>query len=85
VTKINSSRTLPTTLQASESDGGVTTKLTFTRVIVYPDGRREVEGKTPKQIEHKSSHTLPIEDIVDVEPSGINDLDDQTICPQEIA
>jgi hypothetical protein len=52
-------KVLPTTLQASESDGGMATTLTFTRVIVYPDGRREVEGKTPKQIEHKSSHTLP--------------------------
>jgi hypothetical protein len=69
-------RVLPTTLQASESDGGAPTTLTFTRVIVWPDGRREVEGKTPKQIEHKSSHTLPSEDIVDVEPSDINGFDD---------
>jgi hypothetical protein len=48
----------------------------LTRVIVWPDGRREVEGRTPKQIEHKSSHTLPSEDIVDIEPSDIKDLDD---------
>jgi hypothetical protein len=49
-------RVLPTTLQASESDGGAPTTLTFTRVIVWPDGRREVEGKTRS----KSSTNLPI-------------------------
>jgi hypothetical protein len=69
-------KVLPTTLAASESDGGLGTKITFTRVIVMPDGQRYIEGKTPLQIEAKASHELPIEDIVDVEPSGINDLDD---------
>jgi hypothetical protein len=42
-------RVLPTTLQASESNGGDTV-LTFQRVIVWPDGRREIEGATPKQL-----------------------------------
>jgi hypothetical protein len=41
---------LPTTLAASESDGGLATKLTFERVIVYPDGHRHIEGVTPKQL-----------------------------------
>jgi hypothetical protein len=41
---------LPTTLSASDSDGGLATKLTFERVIVWPDGRREIEGVTPKAL-----------------------------------
>ena len=43
-------KVLPTTLQASESDGGLGTKITFQRVIVWPDGRREIEGVTPKAL-----------------------------------
>jgi hypothetical protein len=43
-------KVLPTTLAASESDGGVGVKVSFERVIVWPDGRREVEGVTPKQL-----------------------------------
>jgi uncharacterized protein DUF5681 len=43
-------KVLPTTLQADESNGGVATKLTFERVIVWPDGHREVEGVTPKAL-----------------------------------
>jgi hypothetical protein len=43
-------KVLPTTLQASDPSGGVETKLTFERVIVWPDGRREIEGVTPKQL-----------------------------------
>ena len=43
-------KVLPTTLAASESDGGLSTKITFERVIVFPDGRREIEGATPKQL-----------------------------------
>jgi hypothetical protein len=34
----------------AESNGGVSAKITFTRVIVYPDGHREIEGVTPKQL-----------------------------------
>jgi hypothetical protein len=41
---------LPSTLQASESDGGERTVIRFERTIVYPDGRREIEGKTPKSL-----------------------------------
>jgi hypothetical protein len=37
------------------------TKLTFERVIVWPDGRREIEGVTPKQLP-PASHTLPSDD-----------------------
>jgi hypothetical protein len=42
---------LPHTLAAaSESDGGKQAKITFERVIVWPDGHREIEGVTPKQL-----------------------------------
>src|SRR5262252_3305029 len=34
-------KVLPTTLSAPESDGGVGTQITFTRIIVHPDGHRE--------------------------------------------
>jgi hypothetical protein len=43
-------KVLPTTLATSESDGGLGNKITFERVIVWPDGRREIEGVTPKQL-----------------------------------
>jgi hypothetical protein len=43
-------KVLPTTLSADESSGGLATKLTFERVIVWPDGRREIEGVTPKAL-----------------------------------
>jgi hypothetical protein len=42
-------KVLPTTLQASESDGGASL-ITFQRVIVMPDGQKWVEGVTPKQL-----------------------------------
>jgi hypothetical protein len=40
-------KVLPTTLQAPESSGGGSV-VTFQRVIVYPDGRRHIEGVTPQ-------------------------------------
>ena len=42
-------KVLPTTLAASDSDGGPA-KLTFERVIVWPSGHREIEGVTPKAL-----------------------------------
>src|SRR5262249_32406435 len=51
-------KVLPTTLAASESDGGAGVQLTFQRVIVWPDGHREIEGVTPKQLSAPASHTL---------------------------
>jgi hypothetical protein len=39
---------LPTTL-TSYSDGGAV-KVEFRRVIVYPGGREEIEGVTPKAL-----------------------------------
>jgi hypothetical protein len=67
---------LPTTLAASESDGGLATKLTFERVIVWPDGRREIEGVTPKQLPAPASHTLPNSGESDTDQNKINNLDD---------
>src|SRR5713101_2881868 len=43
-------KVLPTTLAADESGGGLGVRMTFERVIVWPDGRREIEGVTPKQL-----------------------------------
>jgi hypothetical protein len=44
------SKVLPSTIYGSESDGGIGVKMTFERVLVWPDGHREVEAKTPKQL-----------------------------------
>src|SRR5215469_12200127 len=44
------SKVLPTTLSASESDGGVGVKVRFVREIVYPSGQRHIEGTTPKAL-----------------------------------
>ena len=43
-------KVLPTTLHADESSGGVAVKMVFERHIVYPNGHREVEGVTPKEL-----------------------------------
>jgi hypothetical protein len=43
-------KVLPTTLHADESSGGIGVKMVFERVLVHPDGRREVEGVTPKAL-----------------------------------
>jgi hypothetical protein len=64
---------LPTTLAASESDGGLGVKMVFERHIVWPDGHREIEGKTPKQLPPPSSHTLPNEDQAPVESTDSDD------------
>ena len=45
-----SGRTLPSTLAMPESSGGEKTKISFERIVVWPDGHREIEGKTPKQL-----------------------------------
>src|SRR6516162_7233368 len=50
-------KVLPTTLHADESSGGLQV-IQFRRIVVYPGGREEIEGVTPKQIEHKASHML---------------------------
>jgi hypothetical protein len=53
-------KVLPTTLAASESNGGVGVKMVFERHLVWPDGRREIEGATPKSLPAPdASHALP--------------------------
>ena len=42
-------KVLPMTLSAPESDGGLGVKVSFERIVVWPDGRREVEG-APKAL-----------------------------------
>jgi hypothetical protein len=34
----------------SASDGGSGAAITFQRIIVWPDGHKEIEGVTPKQL-----------------------------------
>src|SRR5262249_24943856 len=53
-------KVLPTTLAADESTRGASVKMTFERVIVWPDRRREIEGVTPKSLPTPdASHALP--------------------------
>jgi hypothetical protein len=67
-------KVLPTTLQADESNGGLGTKITFERVIVYPDGRRHIEGVTPKALPAPDvSHALPNSDSSDEKLNDINE------------
>ena len=51
-------KVLPTTLAASESNGGVGVKLEFRRIVVWPGGREEIENVSPKQLPAPASHTL---------------------------
>jgi hypothetical protein len=60
-------RRVPTTLAADDSGGGLSAKITFERVIVFPDGHREIEGVTPKQLPARSSHVLPSTDVEPVQ------------------
>jgi hypothetical protein len=54
------SKVLPTTLSTPDSNGGVGVELKFVREIVWPDGRREVEGVTPKSLAAPdASHAPP--------------------------
>ena len=41
---------------ASDSDGGKQAAITFQRIIVWPDGHKEIEGQTPKQLTHERMH-----------------------------
>jgi len=70
---------LPHTLAADESGGGVGVHMTFERVIVFPDGRREVEGVTPKQLPAPSPVSVENNDqLICVEkPSQNSASDDQ--------
>ena len=56
---------------ASDLDGRETVKVTFTRVIVHPGQQAQSSPALP-QIEQKASHTLPSDDVIDVEPNDIN-------------
>src|SRR5215469_13189855 len=54
-------KVLPSTLAASDSDGGPNVEVRFVREIVYPTGHREIEGTIPKQLPAPApaSHALP--------------------------
>jgi hypothetical protein len=44
------SKVLPSTLATDESNGGLGVEVRFVREVVWPDGRREIEGVTPKAL-----------------------------------
>ena len=66
-------KVLPTTLSASDSDGGASTQITFTRVIVHPGGHREVEGATPKSLPapDDASNALPTDPTDDTNEGAV--------------
>src|SRR5262249_15918280 len=49
---------LPSKLGMPESSGGVKEKGTFERVIGWPDGHREIEGVTPKQLPKPNQESM---------------------------
>jgi hypothetical protein len=67
---------LPAVLAAdADSNGGEDRAITFTRIIVMPDGQRWVEGVTPKQLPAPASHELPNSEPATSTPKDNNDLD----------
>jgi hypothetical protein len=68
---------LPTTLQASDSDGGADLKLTFVRKIVWPNGHEHIEGVTPKALPAPpaASPTLPGDEPIPLDHEEIKDLE----------
>src|SRR6516225_52772 len=65
---------VPHTLAAaSESDGGSGVKLVFERHIVWPDGRREVEGVSPKSLPapDDASNALPTDPTDDTNEGAV--------------
>jgi len=72
-------KVLPTTLAADKSTGGAGVKMTFQRVIVYPNGHREIEGVRPKQLPSPSPVSVENNDqLICVEkPSQNSASDDQ--------
>jgi hypothetical protein len=71
-------RVLPST-PAPDPDGGMGMKVTFQREIVWPDGHREIEGVTPKQLPAPSPVSVENNDqLICVEkPSQKSASDDQ--------
>jgi hypothetical protein len=63
---------LPTTLTA-ESDGGQPVHLQFTRILVWPDGHKEIEGVTPKQLPAPDVTERHIEPFPQGDPRNAND------------
>jgi len=73
------SKVLPSTLAMPETSGGKQNKMTFERVIVWPDGRREIDGVTPKQLPAPSPLSVENNDqsICVEKPSQNSASDDQ--------
>jgi hypothetical protein len=43
-------KVLPSTLAADADSNGGPVRISFERIVVWPDGRREIEGVTPKAL-----------------------------------
>ena len=56
-----------------KSDGGSGVKLVFERHIVWPDGRREVEGVSPKSLPapDDASNALPTDPTDDTNEGAV--------------
>ena len=70
-------KVLPSTLAMPETNGGKQNKITFERVIVWPNGHREVEGVTPKQLPSPVSVENTDQSICVEKPSQNSANDDQ--------
>jgi hypothetical protein len=66
---------LPAVLAADAESSGGPAVIQFQRVIVFPDGRKHIEGVTPLQIAPPSPQALPSDEPIAVDPSDIKDLD----------
>jgi hypothetical protein len=55
------------------TDGGLGVKMVFERHIVWPDGRKEIEGVTPKTLPAPdASHVLPSSPDPEMKANNIN-------------
>jgi len=58
-----------------ETSGGKQNAITFERVIVWPDGHREVEGVTPKQLPKPQQNSMPpLPEVVIERPGSTRSL-----------
>jgi hypothetical protein len=72
------SKILPSTLAAdADSNGGLGVKFSFERVITWPDGHREIEGVTAKQLPSPSPVSVENNDqLICVEKPSQNSASD---------
>lgn len=69
-------KVLPSTLAVAPSDGGKQAGISFERIIVWPDGHREIEGVTPKQLAAPSTVRKTVDEEGDDSGQLPNDIND---------